>query len=116
MVDIPQSRVEKILHSMNGETGIQIEPPQSRVEEDLLKLKETIDAGGGGGTNDYNKLINKPTLNGHELTGDMTSQDVGVADNGSQNSYQPNDENVVIGGGGGGNVYIPGDENVIIGG
>lgn len=47
MVDIPQSRVEKILHSMRGES-VQLEPPQSRVEEDLLKLKDAIDTGGSG--------------------------------------------------------------------
>ena len=38
---------------------------------------------GGGGTKDYNKLINKPSINGVELVGNKTGQDldlVSVAD------------------------------------
>lgn len=27
-----------------------------------------------GGTNDYNKLVNKPSINGVELSGDLTSE------------------------------------------
>ncbi len=113
----PQSRVEKILHATMGEQ-IALEPPQSRVEEDLLALKEVIEqgGGGGGGTNDYNKLINKPTLNGTTLEGDMTSTDVGVASNGSRNTYDGSDEEVTIGGGGSGNTYDPDSESVVIGG
>lgn len=112
----PQSRVEKILHATMGEQ-IELEPPQSRVEEDLLALKEVIEQGGGGGTTDYNKLINKPTLNGTTLEGDMTSTDVGVASNGSRNTYDGSDEEVTIGGGDGStNTYDPDSENVVIGG
>lgn len=44
MSDIPQSQVEKILHSMIGDK-VELEPPQSRVEEDLLELKEVIEQG-----------------------------------------------------------------------
>ena len=40
----PQSRVEKIIHSMTGDQ-VALEPPQSRVEEDLLALKEVIEQG-----------------------------------------------------------------------
>ena len=52
-------------------------PPQSRVEYLLLQIKNQ---GGGGGTNDYNDLINKPTINGTEIVGDMTSQDLGLGE------------------------------------
>lgn len=113
----PQSRVEKIIHSMTGDQVV-LEPPQSRVEEDLLALKEVIEqGGGGGGTTDYNKLTNKPTLNGTTLEGDMTSTDVGVASNGSRNTYDGSDEEVTIGGGDGStNTYDPDSESVVIGG
>ena len=52
-------------------------PPQSRVEYLLLQIKNQ---GGGGGTKDYNELENKPTVNGVELVGDMTSQDLGLGE------------------------------------
>ena len=52
-------------------------PPQSRVEYLLLQIKNQ---GGGGGTKDYNELENKPTVNGVELIGDMTSQDLGLGE------------------------------------
>lgn len=35
--------------------------------------------GGGGGTNDYNALINKPTINGKTVEGNVTSDDLDVA-------------------------------------
>ncbi len=91
----PQSRVEKIIHSMTGDQ-VALEPPQSRVEEDLLALKEVIEqGGGGGGTTDYNKLTNKPTLNGTTLQGDLTSEDVDVEDNQTV-TYDPATEKVTI--------------------
>lgn len=34
--------------------------------------------GGGGGTSDYDDLIDKPQINGHELTGNQTSADLGI--------------------------------------
>ena len=52
-------------------------PPQSRVEYLLLQIKNQ---GGGGGTKDYNELINKPSINGVEVVGDMTSQDLGLGE------------------------------------
>lgn len=91
---LPQSRVEKILHATMGEQ-IELEPPQSRVEEDLLALKEIIEAGGGGGTMDYNQLTNKPSLNGTTLQGDLTSEDVDVENNQTV-TYDPATEKVTI--------------------
>lgn len=71
------SRVEEIiLATVNGTTYDKA--PLSRVEEDLLELKAVIEAGSGG-TGDYNELINKPSINGHTLEGNMTSDDIGVA-------------------------------------
>lgn len=43
--------------------------PQSRVEKMLWKIYEEIEE--GIGTYDYNELINKPSINGIELIGDV---------------------------------------------
>lgn len=32
----------------------------------------------GGGTRDYTKLFNKPSIEGHELSGDSSLDDIGV--------------------------------------
>ena len=108
----PQSRVEAILGSMAGSYSGELPKPQSRVEELLLAIH---DEGGTGGTNDYNKLINKPSINGTTLQGDLTLEDIGAASNGSRNTYDAEEEEVTIGGSGG-NTYDPDDEHVIIGG
>lgn len=34
--------------------------------------------GGGGGTSDYEQLSNQPQINGHTLTGNQTSADLGL--------------------------------------
>lgn len=55
--------------------------PQSREEELLIELKETIEAGGGGGgggTTNYNALSNKPKINGTELSGNKTLNQLGI--------------------------------------
>ena len=112
----PQSRVEAILGSMAGSYSGELPKPQSRVEELLLAIH---DEGGTGGTNDYNKLINKPSLNGTTLQGDLTSEDVHVPSKqtGQDTTWNPDTESVVIGGGGGsGNTYNPDDEHIVIGG
>lgn len=77
MSEFPQSRSEAILQTtINGDEYKDY--PQSRIEELLLELKEVIEEGGGGsgGTMDYNKLHNKPTINGHELSGDLSAEDL----------------------------------------
>ena len=72
----PQSRDEEILIAMiDGEEYDKI--PQSRMEELLLELKEVIEEGGGG-TSDYTKLQNLPTINNVTLTGDMTAADLNL--------------------------------------
>lgn len=35
---------------------------------------------GGGGTSDYTQLSNKPQINGHELNGNKTGEDLGLID------------------------------------
>ena len=34
--------------------------------------------GGGGGSNDYRDLSNKPSINGHTLIGDSNFEDIGL--------------------------------------
>lgn len=67
---VPNSRAEAILQAkINGEEYNAL--PQSRIEALLIEL----DAGGGGGTNDYNHLINRPyTPSGKILEGDITDE------------------------------------------
>lgn len=45
------------------------------VVESILQLQE----GGTGGTTDYSKLTNKPTINGVTLNGDMTANLLSLA-------------------------------------
>lgn len=42
-------------------------------------FKINVGGGGGGGTNDYNQLINKPTINDKTVQGNLTSDDIDVA-------------------------------------
>ena len=120
MSTIPMSRAEAILQSKIDGTTYDA-PPQSRIEEQLLEL----DTGGGGttdydkltnkpilngvtisgdknsadysiGTNDYNQLINKPTINGEELTGDVQSEDFGVS-SANNTTYEADDEHLILG-------------------
>lgn len=120
MGTIPMSRAEAIMQSKIDGTSYD-QPPQSRVEELLLEL----DTGGGGtsdydkltnkpsingvtvagdknsadysiGTNDYNLLINKPTINGQELSGDVESEDFGVS-SANNTTYEADDEHLILG-------------------
>ena len=49
--------------------------PQSRLEALIM-----LGYGGGTGTDDYNRLINKPKINGVELIGDVSLKDLGIND------------------------------------
>lgn len=72
------SRVEEILKA--GIAGKEYDkPPQSRVEYLLIELIKEIESGGGGGTTDYNDLINKPSINNKVVEGNLTSDDIDVA-------------------------------------
>lgn len=48
----------------------------NKTEEGKLTINST---GGGGGTTDYNSLTNKPQINGHELTGNLEGNTLGLA-------------------------------------
>lgn len=79
--DNPQSRSEEILiATIDGNEYNK--PPQSRLEELLLELKDVIEeggGGGGGGTSNYEDLENKPRIGGVELSGNKSLEDIGAA-------------------------------------
>ena len=55
------------------ELSASAEASQVKMEGDLSTPIEI-----GGGTRDYVKLFNKPTIEGHELTGESSLDDIGV--------------------------------------
>ena len=46
----------------------------------IQELLEINSGGGGGGTSDYDDLTNKPSINGVSLSGDMSADDLGLAE------------------------------------
>lgn len=50
-----------------------------RIRGDNTWIKIETGGGGGGSTNDYNQLINKPQINDITVQGNMTSDDLDVA-------------------------------------
>lgn len=78
MAEVPQSRTEAILRAtIDGQEYNNL--PESRIEALLLELKEVIESGGGGGgTGDYNNLVNQPQINGHTLVGNMTPAELQI--------------------------------------
>ena len=48
---------------------------QSNNEEYMLGSNETI---GAGGTRDYNKLLHRPSIEGHVLEGESSLEDISV--------------------------------------
>lgn len=76
-----------VMDGIDGEDG---ESPIITVVEDtdtsyILHIKTAsgefdtpnLKGSGSGGTNDYNDLINKPTIGGKEIEGDMDLDDIG---------------------------------------
>ena len=74
----PLTRVEQYLSAIAGVTSTSDIPeePLTRIEAYLNKIIEN--GGGGGGTSDYDDLDNRPQVNSHTLTGNMSSSDVGL--------------------------------------
>ena len=48
--------------------------------KDVIQELLEINGGGGGGTSDYDDLTNKPSINGVSLSGDMSADDLGLAE------------------------------------
>lgn len=78
------SRNEAIMEAiLSGSSTIgepYTDPPQSRTEDLLLQIKAMIEAGGGGGTGDYDKLLNIPTVNGEKLEGEVSTEFLDLVD------------------------------------
>lgn len=53
---------------------------EERMLSDEILLALIKKAGGGSGTDDYEDLENKPQINGHEVSGNQTGDDLGLVD------------------------------------
>ena len=59
--------------------------------EGLTKRVEALEeGGGGGGTTDYNKLKNLPTINGKQVKGALTTDDLDISYNDVDNKPKIN--------------------------
>ena len=82
MADLPNpvTRKEQYLSTLAQNTDLYPDTPITREEQYLDYLcKNGIGGGGTGGTTNYNDLTNKPQINGVELSGNKTSDDLGIS-------------------------------------
>lgn len=70
MPNAPITRKEIYLSAIAGNTGDVPEYPITREEQYLAAILEN-GGGGSGGTTDYERLSNKPSINGVELSGNV---------------------------------------------
>ena len=77
MSDVFQGQNAEILEATIDGTPY-TEQPQSYIAQLLLELKAVIEAGGGGGTTNYNGLSNKPQINDVTLQGNQSLADLGI--------------------------------------
>lgn len=68
-------RNEEILQSIIDGTEY-TENPQSRIEDLLIQIKRLIED--SGGSSDYEKLTNKPSINNVELVDNKTLKQLGI--------------------------------------
>lgn len=64
----PITRIEQYLSAVAGNSTEVPSKPITRIEQYLAAI---LESGGSGGTTDYEALINKPSINGVELSGDI---------------------------------------------
>lgn len=69
--------VTDCLKALVGGNTNQILSKKSDEDFDFEWIDNT--GGGSGGTTDYNQLSNRPSINGHTLTGNQTAQQLGLA-------------------------------------
>ena len=77
MSDVFQGQNAEILQATIDGTPYS-EQPESYIAQLLLELKAAIEAGGGGGTTNYNSLTNKPSINDVTLSSNKSSSDLGL--------------------------------------
>lgn len=78
------------IHAMSPRTGRMVREDGAIVNVAEL-IEELLSSGGGGGgtgTTNYNNLTNKPSINGVELQGNLSSEDLGLVPSDPQNSLE----------------------------
>lgn len=98
-MDEPITRKELFYSAILGNTAVEDLPEPVTREEVYLKAIAENGGGGGEGTRNYNQLTNKPKVNGVELSGNKTTEDLLPIGDGLQ--FNEDGELEVTGGGGG---------------
>lgn len=83
-LDNPITRQEMYLSYLNGNTDIKLPKPITRIERYLyaLCMNGGGSGGGGEGTNNYNNLLNLPSIEDVMLKGNITLEDLGIQPDG----------------------------------
>ena len=80
-VQLPSEPITRKERYLAKAAGQEVEIPSEPLTREEAYLKAIANAGsGGGGTNDYDELLNQPQINGNTLTGNKTASDLGLAD------------------------------------
>ena len=75
------------IHAMSPRTGRMVREDGTIVNVAEL-IEELLSSGGGTGTTNYNNLTNKPSINGVELKGNLSSEDLGLVLSDPQKSLE----------------------------
>lgn len=60
-------------------SNVVVGSPATTLADTISDMSNEASSGGGGGTSDYNQLINLPTIAGHTVIGALTLADLGIA-------------------------------------
>lgn len=74
----PITREEQYFSYLSGKISNYPDPPITRIEKYLYYLCKNGTTSGGGGSSDYNDLTNKPSINGVQLSGNKTTEDLKI--------------------------------------
>ena len=81
--DINLDWILKKIRSLRGGAANQVLAKASDTDFDFKWISE-----GGGGTSDYNELVNRPQINDVTLAGNLTASDLGLLDASALGSYR----------------------------
>lgn len=76
--ELLEKKVNKTDIATTEQLGL-IKPDGNTVFVDENGVLSSVGGSGGSGTNNYENLINKPKINGVELTGDLSSESLGLS-------------------------------------